>query len=303
MPGLFFHPGHGSWLVSIQACPEKPGCYHDLGHTRPRAGMSPWTDGRARKGPGGGGVTETGNVQTSARRGRRTRRGPGAGERARVLTIALDSALLTRVSTALSGLEVEVFHTPDAQSALEHLSATPHRLVLCHFPLPHLLLRHFIDELRRPGFPSRHCGLIVLSIPELLSGARRFVGQGANVVLPRWIQVKELAHSIQTLLAAPSRHRPHPATTLRVTAPDGSPLPAGEIVNISATGLLVASPARPPIGERVTARLGHPAMDRPLEIPARVVRHTFPGREEVHGFALAYQNGRMDEELAVLVRD
>ncbi|GEM_PF-6538894 len=241
-------------------------------------------------------------MQTRTGPARTHRRGRLKGVSPRLLTVALDNILLTRVSTAISGLDVAVSHTADAQSALEILASTPHRLVLCHFPLPHLLLRHFLNELRRPGFPSRNCGLIILSIPELLSGARRFIGQGANVVLPRWIQVKELSHSIQQLLSAPARFLPHPATTIRVTAPDGSPLPAERIVNISATGLLVASPVRPSIGERVTALLENPTMDRPLEIPARVVRHTFPGREEVSGFAITYQNGRMDEEIAVLAR-
>jgi len=218
------------------------------------------------------------------------------------MTVALDAATLSNVQAALGGMGCSFSSAHDSTRALQELCTQEFALVIASYPLPHLLLRHFLQRLRHPTCASRHAPLLILAIPELLSGASRFVGHGANAVLPRWVARTQLASDVKKLLEAPRRYSPSAELEVRLQNPDGSPIPAEGIVNISDNGLLLQSPFRPMLGATVRAVLSHPQLAEPLELPARVVRHTQPGREAVEGFAVTFAGHPLESALPVLTR-
>ncbi len=218
----------------------------------------------------------------------------------RVMTVALDAATLSNVQAALAKLECTFSSAGDATRALQELCTQDHALVIASYPLPHLLLRHFLQQLRHPTCASRQTPLLVLAIPELLSGASRFIGYGANAVLPRWVARTKLASTVERLLESPRRYTPSPDLEVRLQNPDGSPIPAAGVVNISGNGLLLQSPVRPMLGATVRAVLIHPQLAQPLELPARVVRYTLPGREQFEGFAVTFAGQPLEAALPVL---
>lgn len=207
---------------------------------------------------------------------------------AKVLLVALDPTTDGRVREAMSELDVSVQSVFNSDAALSTLRSQPIRLVWCGYPLPHLLLRHFLQLVRNPVCESRRCGVIVLSIPELLSGATRFVGEGANAVVPRWAPVSTLAEAARRLLATPPRYGPRHGTLVRLYSSGGDPIPVSGVANISASGLLLESEERPALGSECVAEISYSDLPDCLSLPSRVVRHTRPGREHHSGFALQF---------------
>ncbi|NOZ95535.1 MAG: hypothetical protein GXP47_12490 [Acidobacteria bacterium] len=232
---------------------------------------------------------------------RRPGRARGVGLH-RAMVVALDTQTLLRVETALGGLGCTLVTADNATLALKDLCLHEHSLVVCNYPLPHLLLRHFLQRLRHATCASRHCSMVVLAIPELLSGASRFVGHGANAVLPRWVPQTQLEEALRRLLDVPERCPPSSGLEVRVRNPDGSLIPAEGVVNISASGLLLRSPVRPMLGATVKTVISHPDLEEPLNLPARVVRHTRPGREEMAGFAVTFSGPSLKASLELLSR-
>jgi len=205
-----------------------------------------------------------------------------------VMTVALDAATLSNVQAALGNMGCSFYSAHDSTRALQELCTQEFSLVIACYPLPHLLLRHFLQQLRHPTCASRHSPLLVLAIPELLSGASRFIGYGANKVLPRWVSRDQLRSMVQQLLKVPLRYVPSPELEVKIHSPDGSPIPVTRVVNVSENGLLLQSPVTPMLGSTVLTILTHPRLAHSLELPARVVRHAKPGREHVKGFAVTF---------------
>jgi PilZ domain len=216
--------------------------------------------------------------------------GPAAesGASEAVLMVALDPTTDGRVREAMRDLNVSIQTALNSDVALSTLRSRSIRLVWCGYPLPHLLLRHFLQLVRNPVCESRRCGIIVVSIPELLSGATRFVGEGANAVVPRWAPVSALADAAQRLLKAPPRYPARHGTLVRVYSSTGDPIPVAAVANISASGLLLESDERPPLGSECVAEVSYTDLPDCLSLPSRVVRHTRPGRERHSGFALQF---------------
>ena len=238
------------------------------------------------------------------REGKETRTVTGdTGMVKRVMLIALDAPTRAKVEASLNSSQAcRIATADDATSAIQVLCARRHSLIVMGYPLPHLLLRHFLQRLRHPVCASRRCSLLILAIPELMTGAMRFVNYGANTVLPRWAPRAQLDLAILKLLEVSSRFLPSPELEVLIEDAEGDPLPAPEVVNISVSGLLVRSSAQPVLGSTVRAVLRHPKLPRPLELPARVVRFTRPSRENLDGFALNFDGPNLAPVLPILVR-
>ena len=228
---------------------------------------------------------------------RRDKRTTGGAERdlqstrsPRVLAVALDPVMTTRLTTALADPTAVMRLSPSGEEALKSLQAEHYDLVVCNYPLPRLLLRHFLRELRSVTFASRDCGVIVLSIAELLSGAQRFLGQGANVVLTRWSPMSELHDAAHRLLSVAPRFVPPPTAKISLTTVEGRRISATGIANLSVSGALVKSTHRPPIGAACAVDLAWPEVEKPIHATSRVVRHTTAGREHLVGFALQFED-------------
>jgi len=216
------------------------------------------------------------------------------------MLIALDPPTRAKVEVSLADLRCTISPADNAAQALQALCAKKHDLIVMAYPLPHLLLRHFLQRLRHPVCASRRCSLVVLAIPELLTGALRFVGFGVNAVLPRWVPRAQLDLNILKLLEVPQRYPPDAELAVQIQTADGTPIPASEIVNISVSGLLVRSAVQPVLGSTLCAVLSHPRLPHPLELPARVVRFTKPARERLGGFALNFDGPNLGPALPIL---
>jgi len=202
--------------------------------------------------------------------------------------VALDPVMATRVTTGLADPDAQIRLSPTGDHALRLLVEEHFDLVVCNYPLPHLLLRHFLRELRSAGSASRDAGVMVLSIAELASGARRFIGRGANTVLTRWAPLSEIHQAARRLLGIARRYPAPPATRVAVTTPNGHRIAVTEVANISTSGMLVRSTQRPGIGAECVTEILFPGADDPIRVPARVVRYADPAREQAHGFALQF---------------
>lgn len=226
----------------------------------------------------------------------------GSGPVKRVMLIALDATTRAKVERSLDRLSCRISTADDAASALEILCARQYSLVVMGYPLPHLLLRHLVQRLRHPVCASHRCSLLILSIPELMTGALRFVNHGANSVLPRWASRAQLDLAILKLLDVAERYPPSPELAVQIEDPSGAPVPASGVVNISVSGLLVRSSVQPVLGSTVRTILRHPSLPHPLELPARVVRFAKPSRENLGGFAVNFDGADLDPVLPVLIR-
>ncbi len=217
-----------------------------------------------------------------------TAQDPREPQAKRVLVVAVDPVILTRIMAALNDPSAQVTLSPDGSRALELLTRRHWDLVVCNYPLPHLILRTFIRELRSRTSASRSCGLVVLSIAELLSGAKRFVGAGVNAVLTRWTSIPALHATFERLLSVAPRFTPPPSTRVHLTTREGKRISVHAVANLSVTGALLESTQRPGIGIGCIAEIMLPGSDRPIRVPSRVVRYADQDREFTAGFALHF---------------
>ncbi len=219
------------------------------------------------------------------------RTAPSGPARVALLVIA-DPALTGRVDRLLRQHGLDTIVVDSGSFALEIASRTEHLLVVAETPIADMNLSDFVSQLRaRTG--RRQGGLLVLTRTELRAEVQREIG-GSATVLVRHAPDELLRTVLIRLVSAAPRKRPRGVVTARVV-PDvpSSPLTC-PVVNLSASGLLVATQRLLPVGTRCQIELTADSHGASFTTDGWVVRHqppTGPSDSMYDRMAIQFLNG------------
>ena len=160
-------------------------------------------------------------------------------------------------------------------------------LVICRYPLPDMKLREFVTDIRSDGSVSKSTSLLLLTIPEMATEARRGVQGGPFLVFSGQEPLGSLGQGAAHLLQVAPRYAPRIPARLRANLKDDTESFKGWIVNLSRSGMLVKETPMLPVGAVCYFEFTLPSGES-IRGQAEVVRHAKPRRERVMGFAMRF---------------
>ena len=200
------------------------------------------------------------------------------------LTVAIDAETRERLAPALNGSGVNLDHVPLGRDAASILAQRRFDLVVCRYPLPDMLLREFVEVVRRQGGTTRDTALMVVTAPAMESEAGLALRGLPARVTSSQAPVGRVRDVVNHLLRVAPRRVPLGQVTATLNGA-GATL-RGTVVNVSRTGMLVAGPDRPAVGSACSFVME--LDEERVKGAAEVVRHTRPRREWVDGFAVRF---------------
>lgn len=206
----------------------------------------------------------------------------------KILVVNVDSASFHKFAPILERADFEVDRFPRAKSAVDLLSVVPFDVLIVRYPLPDMPLQNFLDFVRSAECPSMRSPLLLLASSEMLREAEIFVGKGASRVVSAEDVPESLQGAVSDLLEVAPRLSVRFTASLEAQLENGTSSLTCQSENVSATGMLVRTERRFPIGCRVSFQLVGDEAEEPICGEACVVRHTSVGRESVSGFALRF---------------
>jgi Tfp pilus assembly protein PilZ len=212
-------------------------------------------------------------------------------DRQNVLIVGVEASTFEKIAPVLSRDAFDVDRFPGASGALELLSTVTFRALIVGYPLADLPVDAFLARVRASGSPSRHTPLILLAPGEKAAEAATWIGRGANRVVALESTDEVLQREISELLAVAPRAALREMLRLELRLADQgshSTLVLCQTENVSATGMLVRTDRRFDIGSELGFELTLSGDPRSVKGRARVVRHTFPGRDSVNGMGLRF---------------
>ena len=203
----------------------------------------------------------------------------------RLLAVALDGEPVGRLGAVAAVEKRGMGACSSGADALHRARTERFDVIACRYPLPDMLMRDFVSQLRREDNASRGASLMLLAIPEMMTEARRAVHRGPSCAVSREARVDALHAALASMLRAA---RPERQGTVQVwiESPDEAHEVSGKVLDLSASDVLVGSNQMLPVASRgrFALRLDH----APVEVrgECEVVRHLRQTRGDGGGFAL-----------------
>jgi CheY-like chemotaxis protein len=204
------------------------------------------------------------------------------------LAVGLDRGTMNHFLSRAGSRELAVECIALAHRAAALAAERRFELVACSYPLPDMVMREFCRTIRHRHSASRDAALLVLSLPEMQTEARRALPSGRTLVRSRHDNGPLLQEAIVHLLrVAPRRTLDVPIETSPAESTTSGATEA-RLVNISRSGMLVAHPEPPEVGHRFRYGFCAEPSAGLISGTAEVVRHTRTGRDAAVGFAARF---------------
>lgn len=175
----------------------------------------------------------------------------------------------------------------DARAALEACGERPFSLVILRHPVTDMPIDEFLERLRAPEMRSARAFVLVLTDMASKEALGELSGPRS-----RFANLTDFASILATVAKEAIGVAPRASSRLMVElgirVDGGSRSRFYQLVNLSATGMLVKSNDRIAVGEEVEVAFSLPDGTPPIRCRARVARHTDDNRES-KGFALAFE--------------
>jgi len=204
-----------------------------------------------------------------------------------ILTVALDDETAGRIAPLLQRQGLGVRSMDQAVDALKLAHRESFQLVICRYPLPDMKLREFVTAVRADGSASKSTSLLLLTIPEMATEARRGVQGGPFLVFSGQEPLGLLGQGAAHLLEVAPRYAPRITARLRANLKDDAESFKGWIVNLSRSGMLLKEIPMVPVGAVCFFDFTLPNGES-IRGQAEVVRHAKPRRERVTGFGMRF---------------
>lgn len=204
----------------------------------------------------------------------------------RVLLLGVRRDAMEHLAPQLKSGAVYLESVADAEAALGACLERPFALVIVRHPLAEMSIDEFLERLRERRM--RSAGAFLLVLTEMASSEALSELSGPDV---RFANLTDFAGILATVaeeaLGVAPRASSRLMVELRMHIEGGSMSRFCQVVNLSATGMLVKSGDRIGVGEKVEIAFSLPDGTPPIRCGARVARRT-DGREPI-GFALAFR--------------
>lgn len=151
-----------------------------------------------------------------------------------------------------------------------------------------------LPVIRSANSPCSRSILILLTSESRLVDCQPYLRMGVNALLPDSASPEDLDAEIARQMQAARRVDARLIVKLRVSLPTAPQSVICQTVNLSATGMFLASTAQPPVGTGIAFEMPLPGWPLPIAGEASVVRHSTVGRDRLRGLGVEFKSFRQD---------
>lgn len=177
---------------------------------------------------------------------------------------------------------------------LRRLETERFAMVVLWMPYDGIDIEDVLPVIRSANSPCSRCILILLTPQSRLADCHPYLRLGVNALLPDSSSLAELDAEIGRQTQAARRVEARLLVRLRVTIPTAPQSVICQTVNVSATGMFLASTAQPPVGTGIEFEMPLPGSPQPIAGEAAVVRLSSIGRDRQRGLGVTFTSFRRD---------
>lgn len=177
---------------------------------------------------------------------------------------------------------------------LKRVESEKFSLIITWMPCDGIDIEDVLPAIRSANAPCSRSILILMTQESRLADCQPYLRMGVNGLLPSSASPEDLDEEIGRQLQAARRVDTRLIVRLRVALPTAPQSVICQTVNLSTTGMFLASSAQPPIGTGVAFEIPLPGWPLPIAGEASVVRHSTVGRDRQRGLGVEFKSFRQD---------
>lgn len=208
--------------------------------------------------------------------------------RALVLVAGIGRGPFEALAPVLDRQKLEVVKVAAPENSVELAHSEPFDLVIFDAEVREGTLKGVVDSIRQEMSASRNTSLLVLARAGNADSARELIGRGVNRVMLLEDPPDLIGQQVAELLNIAPRANLRFPTHLQTSVGDGAVQALGEIVNLSASGILVETETSFEPGEQVVVAINLGGQQGSVSAKAEVVRQAHSDRGGVDGIGLRF---------------
>jgi len=209
-------------------------------------------------------------------------------KRALVLVAGIGRGPFEALAPVLDRQKLEVVKVAAPENSVELAHSEPFDLLIFDSEVGEGSLEQVVDAIRHGMSASRNTSILVLSRPGKADAARELIGRGVNRVMLLNDPPDLIGQQVAELLDIAPRANLRFSTRLQTTVGDGAVEVLGEIVNLSASGMLVETDTSFEPGEQVVVTINFSGQQGSVSAKAEVVRQAHADRDDLEGIGLRF---------------
>ena len=217
----------------------------------------------------------------------------GPGE-LRVLLFNVPRANLDPDTCFLSRAPFSVESYAKAEEMMPRLDKTAFKMVILNLPFGGFEPRDIIYTLRHQNRPSSHAILVVLAPDDKIAEYQSYLTKGVSALFPLSAPAANLETALAAILQVAPRVETRVMVRLSAKVHQLASKHLCQALNLSRTGMFVATTLDLPTGSEVTFELLLPNHPAPLVGEARVARQTKGMGSRTNGLGLSFASFKTD---------
>ena len=214
--------------------------------------------------------------------------GPVLEKRALVLVAGIGRGPFEALAPVLNRQKLEVVKVATPENSVELARSEPFDLMIFDSEVKEGTLEQVVDAIRHGMSASRNTSVLVLARPGNADAARDLIGRGVNRVMLLDDPPQLIGQQVAELLNIAPRANLRFSTHLQTSVGDGAVEVLGEIVNLSATGMLVETETSFEPGEQVVVTINLGGQQGSVSAKAEVVRQAHNDRGGIDGIGVRF---------------
>lgn len=213
---------------------------------------------------------------------------PLVEKRSLVLVAGIGRGPFEALAPVLDRHKLEVVKVAAPEMSVELARSEPFDLVIFDAEVKEGSLEKIVDSIRHGMSASRNSSLLVLARPHTADAVRELIGRGVNRVMLLDDPPELIGQQVAELLSIAPRANLRFSTHLQTSVGDGAVEVLGEVVNLSATGMLVETETSFEPGEQVVVTINLGGKHGSVSAKAEVVRQAHSERGGVDGIGVRF---------------
>jgi CheY-like chemotaxis protein len=209
-------------------------------------------------------------------------------KRALVLVAGIGRGPFEALAPVLDRQKLEVVKVAAPENSVELARSEPFDLVIFDAEVKEGTLEKVVDAIRHGMSASRNTSVLVLAQPGKADEARELIGRGVNRVMLLDDPPELIGQQVAELLNIAPRANIRFSTHLQTSVGDGAVEVLGEVVNLSASGMLVETETSFEPGEQVVVTINLGGQQGSVSAKAEVVRQAHSDRGGVDGIGVRF---------------
>ena len=214
--------------------------------------------------------------------------GPVMEKKALVLVAGIGRGPFEALAPVLDRQKLDVVKVAAPENSVELAHSEPFDLLIFDAEVKEGSLEQVVDAIRHGMSASRNTSILVLARAGNADPARDLIGRGVNRVMLLDDPPELIGQQVAELLEIAPRATFRFSTRLQTSVGDGAVEVLGEIVNLSASGMLVETETLFEPGEQVVVTINLGGQQGSVSAKAEVVRQAHNDRGGIDGIGVRF---------------